>query len=90
MELFAEQHLLAAKLVRANGARRTGLERELFIRKSNTFLVCARLTAQDGGGICLSEFDWSSLTPDWSLVDELVLQLASPHIEAPPPVPIAD
>jgi hypothetical protein len=34
MAFLAEQHLVAAKLVRRNGATRTGAERELFIRKS--------------------------------------------------------
>jgi hypothetical protein len=40
MAFLAEQHLVAAKLVRRNGATRTGAERELFIRKSNSFVVC--------------------------------------------------
>jgi hypothetical protein len=87
MQFLAEQHLLAAKLVRANGARRTGLEREKFIRKSNSFVVCVRLTAQERGGICLDNFDWSSLAPDWTFVDEQVLRLARPHIDGPPLVP---
>ena len=39
MAFLAEQHLVAAKLVRRNGATRTRAERELFIRKSNSFVV---------------------------------------------------
>ena len=31
MQFLTEQHLVAAKLVREYGARRTGVERELFI-----------------------------------------------------------
>ena len=87
MTFLAEQHLAAAKLVRENGARRTGAERELFIRKSNSFVVCVRLVAKDRGGICLDTFDWWSLTPDWSVVDEQVRRLAPPHIDSPSLVP---
>jgi hypothetical protein len=36
MQFLAEQHLVAAKLVRKNGAASVGAERELFIRKSNS------------------------------------------------------
>jgi hypothetical protein len=35
MAFLAEQHLVAAKLVRRNGATRSGAERELFIRISS-------------------------------------------------------
>ena len=59
MQFLAEQHLTAAKLVRENGARRSGAERELFIRKSNSFVACVRLAAKDRGGICLDNFDWA-------------------------------
>ena len=70
MFFLAEQHLVAAKLVRENGAQRTGAERELFIQKSNSFLICARLMAKDRGGICLDDFDWTSHTPDWGKIDD--------------------
>jgi len=36
MAFLAEQHLVAAKLVRRNGATRTGAERELLIRKASS------------------------------------------------------
>jgi hypothetical protein len=87
MLFLAEQHLVAAKLVRQNGARQTGAKRELFIRKSNGFVACVRLMAKDRGGICLDEFDWSSIAPDWSVIDEQVLRLAPPHIDGPSLVP---
>ena len=87
MAFLAEQHLVAAKLVRRNGATRTGAERELFIRKSNSFVVCVRLMAKDRGGICLDNFDWWSLTPDWSLVDEQIRRLAPSHIDSPSLIP---
>lgn len=87
MLFLAEQHLVAAKLVRENGARRSGAERELFIQKSNSFVVCARLAAQDRGGICLDNFDWSSLTPDWGKIDEQMRSLALPRIASPPLLP---
>ena len=85
--VFAEQHLVAAKLVRKNGARRTGPERELFIKKSNSFVVCVRLSAKDRGEICLDSFDWLSIIPDWGLIDEQVRRLAPAHIDGPPLVP---
>jgi hypothetical protein len=87
MQFLAEQHLVAAKQVRRNGDARTGAERELFIRKSNSCVVCVRLTAKDRGGICLDNFDWWSLTPDRSVVDEQVLRLGPPHIDSPSLIP---
>jgi hypothetical protein len=83
MQFLTEQHLVAAKLVRENGARRTGAEREIFIRKSNSFVACVRLTAKDRGGICLDNFNWSSLTPDWNEIEEQVLRLTPPCIDGP-------
>jgi hypothetical protein len=87
MEFTAEQHLVAAKLVRKDGAARADAERELYIRNSNSFVVCVRLMAKDRGGICLDTFDWRSLTPDWSAVDEQVRRLAPPHIDSPRLIP---
>jgi hypothetical protein len=87
MQFLAEQHLVAAKLVRNNGAARTGAERELSIRKSNSCVVCVSLMAKERGGICLDNFDWWSLTPDWSVIDEQVLRLAPPHIDGPSLIP---
>jgi hypothetical protein len=87
MQFLAEQHLIAAKLVRKNGATRTGAERELFVRKSNSLVVCVRLSAEDRGGVSLDNFDWWSLTPDWNEIKQQVLRLAPPHIDGPPLVP---
>ena len=87
MQFHAEQHLVAAKLVRKNGAARTGAERELFIRKSNSCVVCVSLVAKARGGICLDNFDWRSLTPDWSVIDEQVRRLAPARIDGPSLVP---
>jgi hypothetical protein len=87
MAFLPEQHLAAAKLVRKNGARRTGAERKLFIRKSNSFVICVRLMAEDRGGRCLDTFDWWSLTPDWSVIDEQVRRLSPPQIDGPPLIP---
>ena len=56
MAFLAEQHLVAAKLVRRNGATRTGAERELFIRKSNSFVVCVRLMAKGAGRHLFGQF----------------------------------
>jgi hypothetical protein len=87
MQFLAEQHLAAAKLVRKNGEARIGIDRELFIRKSNSFVACVRLTAKDRGGVRLDHFDWSSPTPDWNVIDEQVLRLAPPYIEGPSLIP---
>jgi hypothetical protein len=87
MQFLAEQHLVAAKLVREGGARRTGAERESFIAKSNSFVACVRLMAKDRGGICLDDFDWTSLTPDWGKIDEQMRRLALQDIASPPLVP---
>jgi hypothetical protein len=87
MQFLAEQHLVAAKLVRKNGATRTGTERELFVRESNSLVVCVRLSAEERGGVSLDNFDWSSLTPDWNEIEEQVRRLAPPDIDGPSLVP---
>ena len=87
MQFIAEQHLVAAKLVRQNGAKRADAERKRFLKKSNSFVVCVRLSAKDRGGVCLVGFNWSSLTPNWKIIDEQVRQLSPPHIDGPPLVP---
>jgi hypothetical protein len=84
LQFLAEQHLVAAKRVRENGTRRSGAERELYIKKSNGFVACMRLAAKDRGGICLDSFDWSSLTPDWGKIDEQMRRLALPRVASPP------
>jgi len=87
MQFLAEQHLVAAKLMRENSARHTGVERELFIKKSNSFVACARLSAKNRGGIHLESFAWSLLSPDWSVIETQIRRLAPPHIDSPPLVP---
>jgi hypothetical protein len=87
MRFLAEQHLAAAQLVRKNGVWRTGAEQKAFIKKSNSFVLCASLTAKDRGGISLSDFDFFSLTPNWAVIEEQVLRLTSPVIDGPPIVP---
>jgi hypothetical protein len=82
MQFLAEQHLVAAKLVRENGARRSGAE-----QKSNSFVACVRLAAKDRGGICLDSFEWSSLTPNWKVIEEQIMRLALLQIDGPPIVP---
>jgi hypothetical protein len=84
MQFLAEQHLVAAKLVRKNGAAWVGAERELFIRKSNSFVVSVHLMSKDRGGICLDTFDWWSLTPDWSVIDVQVRRLAHDQLSSGP------
>jgi hypothetical protein len=43
--------------------------------------------AKERGGICLDNFDWWSLTPDWSVIDEQVRRLAPPRIDGPSLIP---
>jgi hypothetical protein len=87
MLFLAEQHLVAAKLIRKNGATRAGADLEKFIKMSNSFVVCARLAAKSRGGICLVRFDWKALSPDWSVVDQQIRRLAPPYTDGPPLVP---
>ena len=87
MLFLAEQHLVTAKLVRKNVATCAGADLEKFINMSNSFVVCARLAAKSRGGIDLNGFDWKALCPDWSVVDQQICRLASPHIDGPPLVP---
>jgi hypothetical protein len=62
-------------------------EREKWIRKSNSFLACAQLSAHDRGGISLEGFAWEALTPVWSFIDEQMGQLLPPRIDGPALVP---
>src|SRR5258708_39107396 len=87
MDVVAGQDVGAAKVVRENGGGRSGAERELYIKKSNSFVACVRLAAKDRGGICLDSFEWSSLTPDWKVIEEQIMRLALPQIDGPPLVP---
>jgi hypothetical protein len=80
MQFLAEQHLVAAKLVRK-------MERRGLAQNENCSSGSRILMAKDRGGICLDTFDWWSLTPDWSVVDEQVRRLAPPHIDSPSFVP---
>ncbi|MDP2355739.1 MAG: hypothetical protein Q8M31_06715 [Beijerinckiaceae bacterium] len=81
--LLAEQHVALAKLMRDNGARLPGPEQEKWIRKSNSFVVCARLAAEERGGISLKSFAWKTLTPDWSFIDYQISRLTLPLIPSP-------
>jgi hypothetical protein len=85
--MHAEQHLAVAKLVRMNAGKCGVAERERYIKKSNSFVVCVRLSAADRGGISLEGFDWKSLTPDWATLDEQVCRLSPPTVTSPPIVP---
>jgi hypothetical protein len=84
---FSEQHLALAKILRKKAAEAPPPEQEQWIRKSNSFLACTQLAAQDRGGISLEGFAWEALTPDWSLIDGQMGQLPLPHVGAPPLAP---
>ena len=81
MQFPAEQHLAVAKLLRQKAVNRTGKDRERFVRMSNSFVICARLSAANRGGICLDSFDWLSLNPDWTSVSQQLARLSPPHID---------
>jgi hypothetical protein len=87
MQFPAEQHLAVAKLLRQKGVNRTGEDRERFVRMSNSFVICARLSAANRGGIRLASFDWLSPNPDWTSVEQQLIRLSPPHIDGPPLVP---
>jgi hypothetical protein len=84
---FSEQHLALAKILRKKAADAPSPELEEWIRKSNSFLACAQLAAQDRGGISLEGFAWEALTPVWSFIDEQMSQLSPPRIDGPALVP---
>jgi hypothetical protein len=84
---LSEQHLAAAKLVRTKGQKRDGADRVRFVRMSNSLVVCARLAARNRGGLRLDGFDWYSLAPDWSAIEEQIVRLSPPNIESPPLAP---
>jgi hypothetical protein len=88
MQFLTEQHLALAKLLRSMGAGVPWPEQEQWIRRSNSFLACAQLAAQDRGGISLEGFAWEALTPDWSLIDGQMSHLPLPHIVGPPLAPV--
>jgi hypothetical protein len=87
MSHSTEQHLAVAKLIRENAANGRGAHFERAVRVSNTFLICARLAGKDQGGISLAGFEWASVTPDWSLIDNQIARLAPVKIASPPLVP---
>lgn len=85
--MHAEQHLAVAKLLRGKASAFGGTDRERYITKSNSFVVCVRLSAADRGGISLEGFNWESPTPDWDILDEQIAWLAPPTVPSPPIVP---
>jgi hypothetical protein len=85
--MFAEQHFAAAKIIRKNAGSWHASERALFIQKSNTLLICARLAAQHRGGINLHNFDWESLCPNWAEIEHQIRLLAPCWTKSPPLAP---
>jgi hypothetical protein len=87
--MHAEQHLAVAKPVRSKAGKYGGADRERYITKSNSFVVCVRLSAADRGGISLEGFNWKSLTPDWDILDQQIARLTLPAVKSPPLIPDA-
>jgi hypothetical protein len=83
----SEQHLALAKILRKKASDALSPEHEEWIRKSNSFVACAQLAAQDRGGISLEGFAWEALAPVWSFIDEQMSRLPPPRIDGPALVP---
>ena len=75
LHISAEQHVLAAKLVRDNARALVEPARGQAIQISNSLLTCAVLAAKDRGGISLSGFDFAALTPEWTSIDTQIASL---------------
>jgi hypothetical protein len=88
MPFLAEQHLMVAKLLRVKAACLSSAEEErAFIAASNRFLVCTRLAASSRGTLNLDAFDWDALYPDWTIIEEQIVRLPLPDLEAPRTAP---
>jgi hypothetical protein len=85
--MFTEQHLAAAKIIRKNAESWRASKRALFIQKSNTLVICARLAAQHRGGLRLHNFDWESLYPNWGEIERQIRSLSPYRTESPPLAP---
>jgi hypothetical protein len=57
---------------------------------TNSLVICVRLAANDRGGISLDQFDWSSLEPNWDLIERQLERLVPPKIMGPALVPSLD
>jgi hypothetical protein len=87
MQFLAEKHLAVARLLRKKAWHGSAEDRVRFVRMSNSFVVCVRLWAANRGGICLDSFDWLSLNPDWTSVEQQIACLSLPLIASPPLAP---
>jgi hypothetical protein len=87
MQFLAEKHLAVARLLRKKAWHGSAEDRVRFVRMSNSFVVCVRLSAANRGGICLDSFDWLSLNPDWTSVEQQIACLSLPLIASPPLAP---
>jgi hypothetical protein len=90
LHLTPANNVKAAKLVRSNAASREGAERALFLQKSNSFLVAAALACKAvGDALDTSSFEWTALSPDWSVIDAQIVQFGLDRVEAPSIAPSA-
>jgi hypothetical protein len=80
----SEQHFAVAKLIRRNAANGVEASPARAVRVSNTFLVCARLAPEYRGGISLAGFQWSCVTPDWTVIEKRIDRLATSLATAGP------
>jgi hypothetical protein len=87
MQFLAEDHFAIARLLRQKGRHGSGEDRERVVRLSNSFVVCVRLSAANRGGICLDSFDWLSVNPDWTSLEQQIAFLSPPLIASPPLAP---
>lgn len=87
MPFSTEQHLAVAKLIRQKAGNRRGSTATRFLKMSNSFVVCARVAAKERGGLLLTGFEWTSLSPDWGAIEQQIARLDPLCIASPPLVP---
>src|SRR5713101_3077725 len=76
MQFSTEQDFAMAKKIRENADSLPEPARGDAIKTSNTLLASMVLAAKDRGGICLSEFDFEALQPDWSVIEDQIACLS--------------
>src|ERR1700730_16691872 len=76
MRRTAEQHLALAKQLREKAQTLPELDRAKAIQHSNSVLALVAFAAKDRGGVSVKGFDFQTLTPDWTVIDEQIARLA--------------
>ena len=75
MQIPSEHHLAMAKLIREMAKSTDEPMRGNAIKHSNSFLALAIAAAEDRGGLSSQGFEFESLSPDWTIIDEQISHL---------------